>query len=60
VSRPDWRAALRAAARLGIAPAAFWRLSLIEWRAIAGPAEARPLSRAALQILMADYPDTTP
>jgi len=60
VSRPDWLAALRAASRLGIAPPDFWRLSLIEWRAIAGPADARPLTRRALQILMADYPDDTP
>tara|TARA_R110000868_G_scaffold108842_2_gene296768 strand:+ start:2957 stop:3139 length:183 start_codon:yes stop_codon:yes gene_type:complete len=60
VSRPDWFAALRAAARLGIAPAEFWRLSLIEWRALVGPHDARPLSRRALQILMADYPDKTP
>lgn len=59
MSGPDWLAALRAAARLGIAPAAFWRLSLIEWRAVAGSADARPLSRRALQILMADYPDKT-
>lgn len=59
MSRPDWLAALRAASRLGIAPAAFWRLSLIEWRAMVGFADARPLSRRALQILMADYPDKT-
>ena len=60
MSRPDWQSALRAAARLGIAPAEFWRLSLIEWRAIAGPLDARPLTRRALAILMADYPDNTP
>ncbi|WP_339738964.1 phage tail assembly chaperone [Maricaulis sp.] len=60
MSRPDWHAALRLAARLGIAPREFWRLSLIEWRALAGAHDARPLSRAALQILMADYPDKTP
>jgi uncharacterized phage protein (TIGR02216 family) len=59
MSRPDWFAALRAAARLGIGPRDFWQLSLIEWRAVVGPADARPLTRRALQILMADYPDTT-
>ncbi|WP_417482982.1 phage tail assembly chaperone [Maricaulis sp.] len=59
MSRPEWLAALRLAARMGIAPAEFWRLSLIEWRALAGAHDARPLSRRALQILMADYPDKT-
>ena len=59
MSRPDWLAALRAAARLGIAPREFWRLSLIEWRALVGSHDARPLSRSALAILMADYPDET-
>lgn len=60
MSRPDWLAALRLAARLGIAPREFWQLSLIEWRALAGGRDAEPLSRRALQILMADYPDKTP
>lgn len=53
----DWPAALRLAARLGIAPAAFWRLSLAEWRALAGTT-GPALSRAGLEALLQRYPDT--
>ncbi len=51
----SWAAPLRLAVRLGIAPEAFWRLSLKEWRALT---EAPPvLSRADLSALIARYPD---
>ncbi|WP_300543491.1 phage tail assembly chaperone [Maricaulis sp.] len=54
----NWPAALRAAARLGIAPEAFWRLSLAEWRALAG-GDASVLSRRDLDRLLKHFPDTT-
>ena len=47
-----WRAALRA----GIAPAAFWALSLREWRWLSGSAGGG-LDGATLRQLMEDYPD---
>jgi uncharacterized phage protein (TIGR02216 family) len=51
-----WRALLAAAAQLGVAPAAFWRLSLREWRAIAG-AHVDALSREAFHALATRFPD---
>lgn len=57
---PDrWAAALSLAARLGVPPQAFWRLSLVEWRAVtAGLDGPRAPSRAELEALMRAYPDT--
>ena len=56
---PHWRAALRLATlRLAIAPQAFWRLSLVEWRALTEAPAAPVLSRAALDALIARFPDT--
>ena len=37
---PAWAALLRAALLMGVTPEAFWRLSLAEWRALAGEADA--------------------
>ncbi|MEW6599303.1 MAG: phage tail assembly chaperone [Pseudomonadota bacterium] len=54
-----WRAALRQAARLHIAPAEFWRLSAPEWRALSASSFA-PLARPALEALMRRYPDPPP
>lgn len=56
----NWPALLRlAAARFGVAPAAFWQLSLAEWGALtaAAPAPAA-LSRAEFERLAAAHPDT--
>jgi uncharacterized phage protein (TIGR02216 family) len=51
-----WPALLRLALQLGIAPEAFWRLSLAEWRALTlAPGEA--LSRAAFEDLAWRFPD---
>ena len=37
---------MQAAARMGVAPEGFWRLSLKEWRMLtAGPVQAAPLGR---------------
>ena len=53
-----WAGMMRTAARLGIAPEAFWRLSLSEWRMLTGDAggEGR-ISRAALTELTEGWPD---
>ncbi|MCC6919419.1 MAG: phage tail assembly chaperone [Alphaproteobacteria bacterium] len=52
-----WDAALRHAMRaFGLAPAAFWRLSLREWRALTADAVA-PLRAEELKALMAAWPD---
>lgn len=52
-----WAAWLAAATALGVPPRAFWRLSLAEWRAIAGPRVGAVLDRAAFDALAARYPD---
>ncbi len=53
-----WRDALRLATlRLAIPPEAFWRLSLAEWRALTEAPAAPVLSRAALDALIARFPD---
>ncbi|HWA00162.1 MAG TPA: phage tail assembly chaperone [Caulobacterales bacterium] len=51
-----WRPWLQAASRLRIAPAAFWRLSVREWRMLTMAATAR-LDRAAFEALAAQFPD---
>ncbi len=54
----SWAEMLRTAARLGLAPEAFWRLSLREWRMLVeAPASAAPLGRAALERMMEGWPD---
>ncbi len=52
-----WPGLLRLAAlRFGIGPEAFWRLSLVEWRALVDePADT--LNRAALDALVRAWPD---
>lgn len=51
-----WPALLRLALQMGIAPEAFWRLSLAEWRALtSAPGEA--LTRAAFEDLAQRFPD---
>jgi uncharacterized phage protein (TIGR02216 family) len=52
-----WAEPLRLAVRLGIAPEAFWRLSLVEWRALTETPTAPVLTRAGLTALAARYPD---
>jgi uncharacterized phage protein (TIGR02216 family) len=45
-------------AKLHLAPATFWSLSLPEWRALtAPPRHAAPLARAELADLMRRHPD---
>lgn len=50
-----WERMLRAALSAGIAPDAFWRLSLREWRWLTAGAPA--MGGADLRTLMAAYPD---
>ncbi|URI16965.1 phage tail assembly chaperone [Brevundimonas albigilva] len=53
-----WAEMLRTAAALGIAPEAFWRLSLREWRMLVqAPAGAGPLGRTALERMIEEWPD---
>jgi len=59
MNEPGWAALLGAALRLGVAPPAFWRLSLKEWRALAAPAAPAALDRAGFEALAQLYPDET-
>ncbi len=52
-----WLKALGLAARLRIAPEAFWRLSLVEWRALTATPPTPALSRTGLEALIDRYPD---
>lgn len=53
-----WGEMLRIAAQMGVAPEAFWRLSLKEWRMLTeAPRGAAPMGRTALKRLMEDWPD---
>ncbi|NGM49430.1 phage tail assembly chaperone [Caulobacter sp. 602-2] len=47
----------QAATAFAIPPAAFWRLSLKEWRALAGTPASPVLARPDLAALMARFPD---
>lgn len=53
----NWAAPLRLAVSLGVAPEAFWRLSLNEWRALTETPPTPVLNRADLSALIARYPD---
>lgn len=51
-----WAAMLRVAiTRFGLTPAAFWALSLNEWRALVEDGAESPLPRSALDALIARY-----
>ena len=52
-----WRDMLRAALAAGIGPEAFWRLSLREWRWLAGGGGGGAMDRGRLAALMGAYPD---
>jgi len=53
----SWAEPLRLAVRLGIAPDVFWRLSLVEWRALTETSPSPVLTRSGLTALIARYPD---
>ncbi|SJM45595.1 hypothetical protein FM111_00140 [Brevundimonas diminuta 3F5N] len=49
---------MQAAARMGVGPEGFWRLSLREWRMLtAGPVQAAPLGRGELERMREMWPD---
>lgn len=53
-----WGAMLQAAVRMGVAPEAFWRLSLKEWRWLtATPAQAQPMARSEFERMAEAWPD---
>jgi uncharacterized phage protein (TIGR02216 family) len=53
-----WGEMLRAAARLGVEPAAFWKLSLREWRMLTErPGGLAPLGREDLMRMAEAWPD---
>ena len=53
-----WPDLLRlAAVRFGIPPAAFWRLSLAEWRALTADDAPPMLDRAGFDALLRQHPD---
>jgi len=46
--------------RFGLSPDAFWRLSVLEWRALCaslGPGAMSPPDRGVLETLMRRFPD---
>jgi hypothetical protein len=45
------------AARVGVLPEAFWRLSLKEWRMLIEPAGGDALGRAAFEVLAQRWSD---
>lgn len=58
--RTPWRAMLAAALAIGVAPRAFWRLSLAEWRALVAPRAPEALPRTAFEALAQTFPDNCP
>lgn len=53
-----WSAMLRGAVALGVAPEAFWRLSLREWRMLTErPPERAPMRRSEFERLAETWPD---
>ena len=49
---------LRGASRAGVPPAAFWRLSLKEWRLLTeAPVERLPLGRREFEQMAEAWPD---
>ena len=54
----QWAEMMQAAARMGVGPEGFWRLSLKEWRMLTqAPGMATPMGRGTLARLMEEWPD---
>lgn len=56
-SMADWAVMLRAAVAMGIAPEAFWRLSVREWRMLTVAVGPGPMGRRDLDEMMRAWPD---
>lgn len=56
-ARTDWAGMLRDGLRLGLAPEAFWRLSVREWHLLTERAGAPALGREAFVRLAEAWPD---
>ena len=52
-----WAAMLRLGLAMGLAPEAFWKLSLREWRMLTEPAAGSSLGRAELERMAEAWPD---
>lgn len=52
-----WAVMLRLALTMGLAPEAFWRLSLREWRMLTEPTAGPSLVRAELERMAEVWPD---
>jgi uncharacterized phage protein (TIGR02216 family) len=53
-----WATMMQAAARMGVGPQAFWRLSLREWRMLTAPAAREaPMARGDLERMAERWPD---
>jgi hypothetical protein len=52
-----WPQLLAAAARMGMPPDAFWRMSLKEWRLLHAAQHDRAMAHEQLQALAVLYPD---
>lgn len=59
MSLMQWGDMLRTAARLGVPPESFWRMSVCEWRLLTGDATNAALSRRAFEALLQAHPDQT-
>jgi uncharacterized phage protein (TIGR02216 family) len=55
MSLMDWPRLLAEAARIGVPPDAFWRMSLREWRLLVS--DNRAMERGELEALLSLYPD---
>lgn len=56
-----WTEMVRAAALLGLAPEAFWKLSLREWRMLTErPGAPTPMNRGDLDRMTEAWPDRPP
>lgn len=61
MSALPWGTLLRSAVKhLGVAPDAFWRISLREWNAVAADQIDLTMTREHFEQLCARYPDTKP
>ncbi len=57
MSAIPWGELLAAALKMGLAPDAFWRTSLREWRLITAAAQSEALGRAEFEALARAYGD---